>query len=909
MRAIIISSLLVHLYAACVIGAAEVDFRRDVLPLLEAKCIACHGPETQESQLRLDSMTAALRGGDSGESIIRPGQSATSHLIERITSPNPALRMPPDDADPLSADEIGMLKVWIDQETGWHAAREALLKNQVTHWSFQPIVRPALPAVEVSHPLDAFVVATLSQHRLMQSPVADRRQRVRRLYLVMHGLPPTPEEVDTFVNDQRLDAWSRLVERVLSSPRFGERMASPWLDLIRFGETYGFETNRERPTAYPFRDWVIEAFNSDKPYDQFVRQQLAGDLLGEPIGTGFLVAGPNDIVKGQDALLGLMQRQDELTDIVNATGTAFLALTTGCARCHNHKFDPITQSDFYALQAIFAGVHHGDQQLPLAADKLAVLDVLQAESRQLSEQLARYVPSAARREAVNAQQNTESFPRKLVKSVRFHIEATNSGEPCIDELEIYSGGRNVALNSQGATLSSSGNFDHPLHKLEHLNDGLYGNSRSWIANSIKGSWVQIDLAKPYEIDRIVWQRDRDSRFKDRLAIDYRIEATEDGIHWKEIAGSRDRQPFLTKGEPLYQLDGLSPAERMLAEQQIARIKTLKEQQRQILASAKVYSGVFTAPGPTRRLFRGEPQSPREEIAPGTVAALGGLTLDNDSTDSIRRLALAEWITSPDNPLTARVIVNRIWQFHFGTGIVDTPSDFGANGTEPSHPEMLDWLASELIEHRWSLKHIHRLILTSHTWQQDSRPNAEGLDADAATRWLWRYPPRRLDAEGIRDGILAAAGQLSLTSGGPGFSAFEIELENVRHYFPKKDFGPEDWRRMVYMTKVRNERDAIFGLFDCPDASQVTPKRTRSTTPLQALNLLNSRFVLQQSELYAKRLGTLGTPLEQVHAAYRSVLGRLPDDDELQISVKFVQQSGLVEFCRALFNTNEFTFIP
>ncbi len=334
-------------------------------------------------------------------------------------------------------------------------------------------------------------------------------------------------------------------------------------------------------------------------------------------------------------------------------------------------------------------------------------------------------------------------------------------------------------------------------------------------------------------------------------------------------------------------------------------------QRNALATqTMVYAGAFSQPGPTHRLYRGDPNSPREVVVPAAIRALDDLQLASDSAEQQRRLAIARWIAGQQNPLTARVMVNRLWQFHFGTGIVDTPSDFGGNGTAPTHPELLDWLAAEFIDSGWSIKHMHRLILMSNTWQQDSRPRPEALAVDADTRLLWRFPPRRLEAEGIRDCILAVTGKLDLRMGGPGFSAFQVEQENVRHYFPKSDYGPEDWRRMIYMTKVRQERDSVFGIFDCPDASQVTPKRSRSTTPLQALNLLNSRFVMQQADFLVERLAEEAqAPTDKVIRAYELCFAREPDPDEIAEAIQFTKATDWRQFARAMFNSNEFVFIP
>ena len=906
---------LISLQGICNVSLADSDFEADVLPILREHCIECHGPDLQESKLRLDTMLFALRGGNSGEPIVAPGDSRRSHLIERLTSHDPKLRMPPE-GDPLAEQALSQLRAWIDNESEWKDAKDQLEKKTTDHWSFQPLKRPSLPATFVpgkadSNVIDAFVGSKLLDVGLSMSETAEKRRLIRRLYLVMHGLPPTKEQVDEFLRDESPDSWQRLIEDVLESPRYGERWASHWLDLVRFGETNGFETNRERTTAYPYRDWVISAFNTDKPYDQFVKQQIAGDAFGEPIGTGFLVAGPNDIVKGQDPLLGLMQRQDELADIVNTTGTAFLGLTTGCARCHNHKFDPITQTDYYAIQAVFAGVEHGEQTLPLSPSAKAKAEAIEQQVHQLRVSLAKYTRNRSAREPVNAVENTERFSPVDAKWVRFTIGATNLAEPCIDELQIFSGEQNVALGSVGSIATSSGNLDHPLHKLAQVNDSQFGNPQSWIANTVAGSWVQIEFLKTHKIDRITWGRDHTGQYADRVVTEYLIETSLNGMTWGAVASSADRLPYAKgKVENSYDFKGLTQAEANTATLSLSRIQSLSKEREQLLSANKVYSGTFFQPPATHRMYRGDPTAPKEQVVPDAIRVLASLNLSEHTPEQQRRVAIANWIASPANPLTARVIVNRLWQFHFGVGIVDTPSDFGANGTLPSHPELLDWLASEFIDRGWSMKNMHRLILTSKVWQQDSRPRGDATQVDAGSRMLWRFPPRRLEAEGIRDCILTATGKLDLSVGGPGFSAFEIAMENVRHYFPKQEYGSADWRRMVYMTKVRQEKDSIFGVFDCPDGSQVTPKRSRSTTPLQALNLLNSRFVMQQAELFAAQLGKESELTEnKIACAFELCFGREADEQELALAIAFVAEHGWVQFARAMFNANEFVFIP
>lgn len=903
-----------------------IDYESDILPILAEHCIDCHGPDTSEAALRLDTMLAALKGGDSGEATVVPGASDRSYLVARITHSDPSKRMPPDSAA-ISDDQIAALQQWINHAPAWDTAAAQLADQTVKHWSFEPLARPAIPPAigDWSHPIDAFITTKLRDLGLEPSETAGREKLIRRLYFVMHGLPPTPTEVADFCNDTSEHAWEALIDRVLASQRYGERWATHWLDIVRFGETTGFETNRERPNAWPYRDWVIDSFNSDKPYNDFVTQQIAGDAMGQDVATGFLVAGPHDIVKGQDRLLGLMQRQDELADMINTTGTAFLGLTLGCARCHNHKFDPITQTDYYALQAIFAGVTHNERPLPLEPTTTATLAGMDQDIELLKQKLQPFLYDPNRfadattpakpkvlREPVNARVNIEQFQPVRARLLRFTIDATNQGEACIDELEIYSGDQNVALASAGAIASSSGDFVHPLHKLEHINDGRHGNDHSWISSKPVGGWVQIELADLQSIDSIQWGRDRTGRYGDRLATEYRFEASVDGKSWTLLCSSADRQPFSREKpqQPTYDFASFPEAQAQQGRQLHDELQALVSQREKLSARTMVYAGSFTQPGSTHRLYRGEPTAPREAVDPAAIKSLSPLSLPADSPEQARRLALANWIADPTNPLTPRVIVNRLWQFHFGTGLVDTPSDFGTSGTLPTHPELLDFLASELIESQWSLKHMHRLILTSQTWRQDSRPNDQSLAIDATSRMLWRFPPRRLEAEAIRDSMLAVTGKLDTRVGGPGFSGFEIQPENVRHYFPKTSYGPDDWRRMIYMTKVRQERDSVFGVFDCPDFNQVVPKRTRSTTPLQALNLLNSPFVLQQADFFVQRLDAESQSVEpKIKQAFNLCFGRDPEPAEIQSSIDFINETNWHAFARAMLNANEFILVP
>jgi hypothetical protein len=531
-------------------------------------------------------------------------------------------------------------------------------------------------------------------------------------------------------------------------------------------------------------------------------------------------------------------------------------------------------------------------------------------------------PQPPLRRPVTARRNVEHFPPVLAHAVRFTARATNSGsEPCLDELEVFAvpeagkPARNVALASSGAKAAASGTlpgFD--IHQLAHVHDGQFGNGRSWISATAGTGWVEITLAQPTWVERIVWGRDREQQYLDRLATRYTIEVADAAGAWLVVASSDDRVPtdMGAAETAAFALAGLPLNVAGDAAASIAELARLEDELKRLSAAPMVYAGRFLQPATTHRLHRGDPMQPREPVEPGGIAAVGvGGSFGQDAPEQERRLALARWIARPDNPLTARVMVNRLWQHHFGQGLVATPSDFGANGARPSHPELLDWLATQFVSGGWRIKALHRLMVTSAAYRQASRPRPEALAVDAGTRWLWRYPPRRLEAEPIRDAILATSGVLDVAAGGPGYEVFEPNNNYVHVYKPKQSFGPAEWRRMVYEAKPRMELDETFGAFDCPDAGQVAPRRNQSTTPLQALNLLNSRFMVQQAELLAARLtreaGDEAGP--QVERAFQLALSRAPADEEKEAAMRLIAEHGLAVFCRALFNCNEFVYLP
>ncbi|WP_051946938.1 DUF1553 domain-containing protein [Verrucomicrobium sp. BvORR106] len=1094
------------LVAACsptapgVAAGVPVDFATQIQPLLQEHCLDCHGAEKQRGGLRLDGRDVALRGGDEHGAAILPGKSLESPLYHLASGKDPDLKMPPK-GPALSAAELELLKRWIDAGAQWPDDNKTPAHPAKTHWAYQPIASfPDLSAKEgPSAVLDHFIAVQLEKHQLHRASEADRRTLIRRLSFDLVGLPPSPEEVAQFVADPDPLAYPKLVEKLLASPRYGERWARHWLDVVRFAESDGFEKNTPRPEAWPYRDYVIRAFNEDRPYNQFVREQLAGDVLGEDVATGFIVGGPTDTVRSPDPVLTAQQRADDLNDMVATTGSTFLGLTIGCARCHSHKFDPVTHSDYYALAAMFAGVRHGTRPMKTADDavRLARAAGLRAELAPVVTQLNQFEPMAHTRRTVvippddaarvvklkpsNAQRtkyeggpgrgensfpgdaqhsptladgywvwlgdnaagkvlawqpqvqgrfriwvswgsgyrshdedaryildddgklettqdqheiaradhrkfadgtgtmpnrklwsgfkdigvheleagaklilevggdagyptadilvlqeesapqerpalrlpvsrkaNVERFPEVEASFVRFTIEETTQLQPCLDELEVFSAGpepRNVGLASAGATATASSTLPgYAIHQLRHVNDGLYGNDNSWISNENGRGWVQLKLARPTRIDRVVWSRDRQNvpRYNDRLPIKYRVEVSQDGQAWTRVAGHEDRLPrtLTLAAASLATSTGLPPGE-------AAKFHKLQDQRKQLEAAIAVaetapmaYAGVLGKPGETRRYQRGDVTQPREEVAPGVVAALHPIaSLPKDAPDPQRRLALADWIADPQNPLTARVMANRIWHYHFGTGLVDTPSDLGVNGSRPTHPELLDWLAQELMTHGWSVKHLHRVILLSQTYRQSSSPAdlQAGMTHDAQTRLLWRFPPRRLEAEVLRDTILSASNKLDLHMGGPGFDLFEPNTNYVKIYNSKSEFGAGDFRRMIYQHKPRVQLDNVFGAFDCPDAGQIAPRRNVSTTPLQALSLLNSTFALEQAGFFAARVAwdAGNIPASQVDRAFQIAFNRAPSLEEAAAAAELVAQHGLPSLCRALINSNEF----
>ena len=769
-------------------GDDEPVFRQQVAPIFERHCVRCHQGNTPKGGLDLTSEKTARAGGESG-AVIEPLKPDASLLVEYISGTKPEM---PKDAPPLAADEVAAIRGWIGTGAKWPAGLVLAEKKAVDArwWSLVPLARPAMPASEspwVRTPVDAFILAELTKQHLTPAPEADRRTLIRRLSFDLLGLPPSPAEIEAFLADASDGAYARLVDRLLASPRYGERWGRYWLDVVHYGESHGYDKDKPRPNAWPYRDYVIRSLNDDKPYDRFVEEQIAGDALypDDPqatVATGFIAAGPWDFVGHVELREGTVDkdiaRSNDRDDMVAGAMSTFASLTVHCARCHNHKFDPITQQDYYAVQAVFAGVERADRE--------------------------------------------------------------------------YGTGPQVAKERLGLIAEKA--------RL----DGLLTAARR--AVETKASDTATDAAAKVEAARTaVTEQER------------------------ALAGIEGRLAALPKPQMVF-----AAANQFMPQGSFA-------------PSAN--------PRPIHLLARGDVRSPGEPVAPGGVACVSGpsaaFAIDQQAGESRRRAALARWFGDPRNALVRRSIVNRVWQYHFGQGIVDTPNDFGRMGSPPTHPELLEWLAGWFVDHGHSLKQLHRLLLTSSVYRQSSQSRADYSRVDAGNRYLWRMNRQRLDAECVRDSMLAVAGKLDLAMGGPSMQQFYFKDDHSPIYdYARFDVDdPRGLRRSVYRFLVRSVPDPFMECLDCADPSVMTPKRNTTLTSIQALALLNNPFAIRQAEHFADRLRGLhvDTP-GRIEAAFLLAFGRRPAEHEAAALVKYADEFGLPSACRVIFNSNEFVFI-
>ena len=899
--------------------ANETDFQRDIAPILEERCWSCHGEDEQESGLRLDQRFRMLRGGDSGLSAVVPGKPKKSYLIEVINHVDKEMAMPPDE-DKLPANEIDLLTKWIQEGAIWPGQMEAVAEEKSGHWSFQPVVRPAVPQLEknTSHnPIDAFLLRKLDENKLTFSKSADSRTLMRRASIVLTGLMPTAEETAAFLNAYERDAksaYAALIDRLMDSPHFGERWAQHWLDVIRWAETNGSEANLYRKNAWIYRDYVVRAFNEDKPYDQFVREQIAGDSLGMGEATGFLVAGPHvpAATVGREPTAIRQARADRMDEVLQTVGASMMGMTIGCARCHNHKFDPISIKDYYAMTGVFQDVEFGSRFPEFSEEhprrkRGSELRSLIAKQRQKLREFGGW------EENWLAFRELHFKPRKT-KAIRVRFKMPNVG---LDELEVFgpeNRRQNLALARLGTRLSGfPEEGTDGRNPIGRVNDGEFG-TMAWRAKMPKQSkeraWVRFDFKDAVTIDRLRLSSNREYFYDtDYLTkkpylprYEFDLDVMDDDGEWKPWVGTWFVNKKLNQKHP----------ERKAALATIqSAIKTLSEE-----GPRPSFVGRFVPPTTTRVLLRGSPESPRDEVNPAGPLVLGGdLKLTQQAPGRKRRAEFATWISDPSNPLTARVMTNRIWHHVFGNGIVPTTSDFGKAGAQPTHPELLDWLAAEFVEpsngsEPWSMKAMIRLLVMSDAFRQSSAPGDRGEQIDAGSLLLWRFPPKRVEAEVIRDSILLASGLLDQRIGGRSYRIHN-EKKTYAQWEVLDNHGPKTWRRMLYQERMRRVDDGMFTAFDFPDCGQVRAKRPVSTTPLQALNLMNSDFVIDQSQRIADRASKLaandlGATIDQ---CFSLLLSRQPEAEERAACLKIAKANSVALVCRALINSNEFAFLP
>ena len=970
-----------------------VTFESEVKPIFEKHCVECHGPKKQKSDFRLDDREVALHGGESHAPNIIPGKPTESPLLRFVTTDDRDTRMPPK-GDRLSATEVDTLKRWIAEGAVWPESASLKKADPLGWWSLKPLSRPALPSGDAAHPIDRFILAKLKEKNLQPSGTADARTILRRLNFDLIGLPPTADELAAFEQEAAQDlpaAIGRAADRLLASPRYGERWGRHWLDVVHYGDTHGYDKDKLRPNAWPYRDYVIRAFNEDKRYARFVEEQLAGDTLypqtaDGQVAQGFISAGPWDYIGHAELpetkLDGKIARALDRDDMVSNTTGAFLATTAQCARCHNHKFDPIKQEDYYRLQAVFAALDRADKTFDVDADAARRRAPLVAERTRLDGEI-----KALNDKMASTDSRRVTLIGKLIDELKQGTAAVERPEfgyhsaiskdqvatkwvqvdlgVARELTEVILTGCHDTFNNIGA------GFGFPLrYKVELSDDAKFGQGVNVIADftgsdvpnpgvkpqrfpvaKLKGRYLRVTATKlaPRRNDYIyalaeLQAIDPKGRNVALGATVTSLDSIEAGPRWGRLnltdgyfygpkSERDDARIALLERERAEIRKGARKtnpaADQKLAELTADRSKVAKElatlpaPQVAYVGTIHKGTGAFAGTGanggkprPIFVLKRGDVSQPDKEVGPGTLPFAKELTsqfdLPSDAPEGARRVALAKWITDQRNPLTWRVIVNRVWHYHFGRGLSDTPNDFGRMGSQPTHPELLDWLAVDFRDNGQSLKKLHRLIVTSATYRQSSLGNPANEKIDTSNAFLWRMNRRKLEAEAVHDSVLAVAAKLDLTMGGPGFQDFVIDKpQHSPHYeYDQHDVeDPKSHRRSVYRFIVRSQPQPFLTVLDCADPSMSVASRNETVNALQALAMRNNRLTVAMAKHFAARVAKEATtPPAQIDLAFRLALGRPPSSNEAEAMSDYVREHGLPNLCRLIFNLNEFNFV-
>lgn len=929
--------------------AAVQQFDKELLPLFQQHCHKCHAGAKVKGGLDLTTLAGLMAGGNTGPAV-EPGDAKAS-LLYRLVQADGEPHMPPKKQ--LSAIEIDLIARWIDSLPRLTETPAAHPEKGKGHWAFQPVQKPVPPkpknAAWVRNPIDAFILAKLEEHGLQPAPPASKIDLIRRATFDLLGLPPTPEEVQAFLTDDSPDAFEKVLDRLLASPHYGERWGRHWLDLARYADSDGFEFDVDRPHAFRYRDYVIRSFNADKPYDLFIHEQLAGDELDPKnpealTATGFCRCGPTI-----DNQINEKNRLDELDDIISTTSAVFLGMTIGCARCHDHKYDPISQKEYYELLAIFNSREKKDFNVatPEERERLerdrAKID---AQIRELKKQLAEVAPPPIRFAGQWRVADDELVQEALKPDVRLFF-----GDPSWTDLILEVEAQRVR-GAEGFLVAfrvqDADNF-------YWVNFGGWGNTQHAVEVERAG---ERQLAIPGKPGRVVddrWYRIRISLIgqeariflDDELLFEFKTEgATSGGIGlatWNTAAKFRNLRVRNLAGNPLHvglpalpKPEDLNPINRHTREQRRIELQTQINQLEARKTLPPLAMGIRDASRearPTYILLRGDHRLQGAEVQPNVPAVLRQVspiafpTPGPEAKSTGRRLALARWLTHPDHPLTARVMANRLWQYHFHRGLVGSSSNFGLNGETPTHPELLDWLAQEFIAGGWRIKRMHKLIMLSNTYQQSTRLDPTAVARDPDNLYLWRYPRKRLEAEAIRDSILAVAGTLNREMYGPGVKPRIHPSLIATGSTPKWPIvereGPEHWRRSVYVFVKRSVLMPLLEGFDAPTATQSCERRHPTVVPTQALMLMNNEFVQEQAEHFARRLEREAGPQPErmIERGYWLALGRLPSAVEQEAALTFLAEQekhhqgkpaprleALTDFCHVLFNLNEFIYL-
>ncbi|MAT15388.1 MAG: hypothetical protein CMJ46_08975 [Planctomyces sp.] len=973
--------------------AAEADdfFRAQIAPILQTKCLRCHSTEKAKGELDLSS-AAGWRKGGTGGPLFDADDPAASMLLDYVTGDDPLM---PESGPPLTLDEIELVRAWLSQGAAWPDDVQLTPPGaDLDWWSLQPLAEPQVPQLDEAGlkwartPVDHFVYQRLQEQGLTPNSEADRRTLLRRLYYDVTGLPPSFEEVEAFVKDADPLAYEKRVDQLLDSPHYGERFARYWIDIVHWGETHGYDKDKPRPNAWPYRDYLIRAFNSDKPYDRFVKEQLAGDILyrqtpdGIP-ATGFIAAGPWDFIGHAEVpetkIDGQVARNLDRDDMVTTTMNTFVSTTVQCGRCHDHKFDPVSMEDYYSLQAVFAALDRADREYDadpeIAEQRRAYSEAIST----LEQQLAALRQTAMEQAGPELKQVRESLaelettlPTAQSTAFGYHSQIASSADQAkwvqLDLGQEVDLARIVVVGAYDDYNNIGAGFGFPLRfRIEVADDAEFkANMRTVLDRT------QTDQPNPGTRPQVI-SLDERARYvrltATRLAMrsnDYilalgemqvqddtgaiipvsevtSLDSIESGERWgrqnltdaKFYGAPEQRETWDSYLAMLEQEASLTASQIPVeVQQQLAAtedaLNARKKELSELPPKQKVYCGmVYTGSGTflgrgaeggkprdIHVLDRGDVEKKLQLVSPGTIPILKDsedpFDLPADHTEGDRRVALAEWIVRKDNPLTWRSIVNRIWLFHFGRGIVDSPNDFGRMGQLPTHPELLDWLAIQFRDNGQSIKSLHRLMLTSAAYRQSSAHREEMAEIDSSNQYYWRMNRQRLDAEAVRDSVLLLSGNLNPEMYGPSFQDFVIQNpEHSPHYeYDLYDpTNPESFRRSIYRFLVRSQPQPFMETLDCADPSERVPKRAETLTVLQALALLNNGFMLHMSATMADTVAQQASePEAQVQLLFRKVLQRDPTDDEQKLFMSYLAEHGLANSARLMFNLNEFVFV-